>query len=102
MNHTPGPWTCFPTSNGNHDYRLTLPNGRVLQVKSLTEQTATAHLIAAAPDLLTALVNLLVVCPVNLDRKAYAAGLDAIGAATGKNPGDVITDAMLVMKEAMS
>jgi hypothetical protein len=58
--HTPGPWTCFDTSNHAHDYRLTKPDGSPLPVNAPyndhSEQRANARLIAKAPDLL-ALLN---------------------------------------------
>lgn len=58
--HTPGPWGCTDTSYHAHDYRLTKPDGSPLPVNAPfndhSEQRANARLIAAAPDLLAALV----------------------------------------------
>jgi hypothetical protein len=57
--HTPGPWGCAYTSNHAHDYRLTHPNGSVLplnvEANDHSEQRANARLIAASPDMITAL-----------------------------------------------
>jgi hypothetical protein len=61
--HTPGPWACTYTSNHAHDYRLTRHNGQPLPINAeandRSEQRANARLIAAAPDLIAALVTLL-------------------------------------------
>jgi hypothetical protein len=63
--HTPGPWACTYTSNYAHDYRLTQPNGQPLPVNAeannRSEQRANARLIAAAPDILKALEDVLMV-----------------------------------------
>jgi hypothetical protein len=63
--HTPGPWACTYTSNHAHDYRLTRPNGQPLPVNAeandRSEQRANARLIAAAPDILKALEDVLMV-----------------------------------------
>ena len=57
--HTPGPWGCIYTSNHEHDYRLTKPDGSLLPVNApandRSEQRANACLIKAAPDMLEAL-----------------------------------------------
>lgn len=57
--HTPGPWACVSTSNHAHDYRLINPDKSPLAHRSEyndhSEKYANARLIAAAPDLLTAL-----------------------------------------------
>ncbi len=61
--HTPGPWGCASTGHEAHDYRLTKPNGDYLPVNAPcndhSEQRANARLIAAAPDLLAACLDLL-------------------------------------------
>ena len=61
--HTPGPWACTYTSNYAHDYRLTQPNGQPLPINAeandRSEQRANARLIAAAPDLLAALIQII-------------------------------------------
>ena len=66
MTHTPGPWGCHSTSNHAHDYRITHANGTSIPVVSEandhSEQRATAHLIAASPDLLAALEALFEHC----------------------------------------
>ena len=48
MSHTPGPWTVLPTSSGG---LLVVRLEQSLQVFPVAD----AHLMAAAPDLLTAL-----------------------------------------------
>jgi len=53
--HTPGPWTCYPTSHHAHHYVLEIPGGNMPFVKGEGVEYANARLIAAAPDLLTAL-----------------------------------------------
>lgn len=54
--HTPGPWSCWSTSNHAHDYRLFKPNGAELPYvapgNDHSEARANARLIAAAPDML--------------------------------------------------
>lgn len=63
--HTPGPWACTYTSNHAHDYRLTQPSGQPLPVKAeandRSEQRANARLIAAAPELLQVLQDVLTI-----------------------------------------
>lgn len=63
MKHTPGPWGCVDTSYHAHDYRLTKPDGMPLplhvEANDHSVQRANAELIAAAPDLLNALIEIL-------------------------------------------
>lgn len=72
--HTPGPWGCKDTSNHSHDYRLSKKDGSTLPVHAPhndhAEQRANAKLIAAAPDLLAALQEL-VGCENDMTINAY-------------------------------
>lgn len=58
--HSPGPWGCSYTSNWCHEYRIGTADGKSLPINApcndRSEQRANARLIAAAPDLLEALL----------------------------------------------
>jgi len=93
MKHTPGPWGCYYTSNHTHDYRLTKLNGNTLPVNAPcndhSEQRANEKLIAAAPDLLETLENLILACEYCkperiLTSKAVLLARQAIAKATGE------------------
>ena len=104
MEYTKGPWVMndagliFGQVSGDHDEAPFVAD--VCETSKGTsvskQETANGRLIAAAPDLLLALVNLALVCPPEFDRTVYAAALDAIESATGRSPGHVLADAMMV------
>lgn len=56
--HTPGPWECRPSMEYPWDYEISAPASED-RGEDPGEAEANARLIAAAPDLLAALVNLL-------------------------------------------
>jgi hypothetical protein len=59
--HTPGPWTFYRESSWDRgeSYGVKAPAPHYWVVPTLNINPADAHLIAAAPDLLEALKNLL-------------------------------------------
>lgn len=73
--HTPAPWTIEPAN----DRRVYLVNHGSEAVGEIvytdTRSRADARLIAAAPDLLTALVDLYLVAIAQLDQSATHDGL---------------------------
>lgn len=96
LKHTPGPWTAKPISDefinqfDDHDVNIVTSDGLACAVSicqgDITEDMAkaNANLIAAAPDLLAALINL-----ANSFRNADAAIAEAkaraaINKATGR------------------
>jgi hypothetical protein len=95
--HTPGPWSCEPTPESSHwDWKVTQPriNGRRPYIGIDTDNAeADSRLIAAAPDLLAALLLLQaeVVASGNADAddfgwpRALSAAHAAIAKATGKS-----------------
>jgi len=85
--HTPGPWRVTEDANGFAVSWLNSPGlaGRIAKVNSgQIEQEANAHLIAAAPELLKALVAIVAVA----DRKTAEFDLAraAIAKARGTTP----------------
>ena len=103
--HTPGPWESVASdpSEGFECYwiRAAKPYGgpfrgsRVVEIGAVngpqnSEQSANARLIAAAPDLLAALEDLVGICRMGAEktpaRKKYDAALAAIAKATTPEP----------------
>lgn len=90
MQHTPGPWTAtsYDTADGDEGgtvlHRITAhAAGAAVADQIFTESDA--RLIAAAPDLLAALADLLACTMETYDnRHEIAAALDAIAAAKGQ------------------
>lgn len=88
--HTPGPWTCS-AQYGRRMYTIWDADGDYHQMRDEAgEMDANARVIAAAPDLLTALENILATenipsgtahCSFENLRKARAAIARATGAA---------------------
>ena len=67
LKHTPGPWSVV--ANGGHSYTIRGSRNEAICDTSIwlhsdphSESRANAHLIAAAPDLLEALEDLLTIC----------------------------------------
>lgn len=61
MSHTPGPWRIIPEDNWIEDAngrRICTPHSSSSNI-SVEERNANAHLIAAAPELLAALKQVL-------------------------------------------
>jgi len=82
--HTPGPWEVR-----EHEglFAIAHPTGWVLESNEEQQDRADARLIAAAPDLLAALNDLLCELPRHsggLQAKRIVAARDAIEKATGK------------------
>ena len=89
IKHTPGPWVCTATSHYAHDYRLEIPGGQMPFVRGEGVEYANAKLIAAAPELLDALLALMKwqVKHVHVwDNPAYDDAAKVIARATGKKP----------------
>ena len=96
MTHTPGPWLAEPTvpSDGFNCWHITTPSGDIAWSKGYQhepEKQANAHLIAAAPDMLAALIQargaLRLDAMVDGGGKPYgttAVALEAIDAAISK------------------
>lgn len=83
--HTPGPWT-IQHGTSSRVYLINDRHGHAVGelVYSDTRNPSDAQLIAAAPDLLRALSDLLNVTPRNYDnRHEHAAAQDAIYKALG-------------------
>lgn len=74
--HTPGPWTCTADMRRLGYYKITEP----YEFRAL-ETEANARLIAAAPDMLEALQNLV----KHKDQNAWNEARHAIAKATGGN-----------------
>lgn len=93
--HTPGPWTAEPDTNGQNRRRYILSPradiiGTVTTINGFEKEcAANARLIAAAPDLLAALDDLLLWADIPDDGSRVAVilrnnGRAAIAKATGK------------------
>ena len=83
-NHTPGPWHIQP-GESSRVYLVNNDQGHAIGeiVHTDTRKPADARLIAAAPELLAALRDLLAATPQTYDnRHERAAALDAIEKAT--------------------
>ena len=81
--HTPGPWVWTPESESIHGYS---PEGEALVVVyELNTNEADARLIAAAPDLLTALEGLLEITDFH---ELYGSKTEAARAAIAKATGE--------------
>lgn len=59
MSHTPGPWKWFPLPHNAPGRRLRGPSDYVTEIGGDGISDADAKLIAAAPDLVEALQNIL-------------------------------------------
>jgi hypothetical protein len=95
--HTPGPWTIQPDSNPSRPFNIFGKDGAIVAdaycdnylMEDLTgEPQANARLIAAAPRMEAALVNLLQYCNGRLGKNPYGIpefieGLQALGEAWG-------------------
>lgn len=68
--HTPGPWIAKRSGNCSPSFGVVIESGELLVGGArLSECEANAHLIAAAPDLLSALKS----CLSAIDQNAYLA-----------------------------
>lgn len=103
MKHTPGPWAIRPNghpgqpsiypANGNH-YTPTIAVVSQLSNHPAIrhpETDANAKLIAAAPDLLAALVAIVVPGGTMNSESRWQAAADAIQAATGQSLDEIHT-----------
>lgn len=89
IKHTPGPWICTATSHHAHDYRLEIPGGQMPFERNAGVEYANAKLIAAAPELLETLRELMEwqVKHVRVwDNPGYANAAKVIAKATGEQP----------------
>ena len=79
--HTPGPWTFVESDDARIPDRITGPNDAPVARGSIGTNRADAVLIAAAPDLLNALVAVLpyINAPVGYTEQARAAISKAMG-----------------------
>jgi len=79
--HTPGPWTFVESTDARIPDRITGPNDAPVARGSIGTNRADAVLIAAAPDLLNALVAVLpyINAPVGYTEQARAAISKAMG-----------------------
>ena len=91
MKHTSGPWIFGPNAHLYADTTLKeclrVCNPRINKTTAITWDESDARLIAAAPDLLMALENLLKVVGVRIDDpriKQFDAARAAINKATGE------------------
>lgn len=83
--HTPGPWT-IQHGNSARVYLIDSPQGHAIGeiVYTDTRNPSDAQLIAAAPEMLRALIDLLNATPRTYDnRHEHAAAEDAIYKALG-------------------
>ena len=87
MGHTPGPWT--PHGWGDNDYEIHAAEGTVCNVPGFDDDTAesdmaehNARLIAAAPELLAALNQVLDVLTLCMDWQSIPGLEDAVELAT--------------------
>jgi hypothetical protein len=78
--HTPGPWSVVAPRNKLDGFRCAIvsPQGAVAWVVD-TRSEADAQLIAAAPDLLTALVRLVEETPFQSDTESCECGENGNG-----------------------
>lgn len=88
MTHTPAPWNVEGRKIRNHDYLPDMDNFHVSKDgKPLPKTEANANLIAAAPDMLEALKNLLneiEEAVPSVDLWSKTAAIKAIAKAEGK------------------
>jgi hypothetical protein len=79
--HTPGPWTFVESTDARIPDRITGPNDAPVARGSIGTNRADAALIAAAPDLLNALVAVLpyINAPIGYAEQARAAISKAMG-----------------------
>ena len=91
MNHTFGPWIFGPNANLHADTTLKeclrVCNPRINKTTAITWNESDARLIAAAPELLMALQNLLKVVNVRIDDpriEQFDSARAAINKATGE------------------
>jgi hypothetical protein len=79
--HTPGPWTFVESTDARIPDRITGPNDAPVARGSIGTNRADAVLIAAAPDLLNALVAVLpyINAPIGYTEQARAAISKAMG-----------------------
>lgn len=90
---TPGPWEARSRRYfGTGDmvvYDVLSPEGlNIAAVTALAEDKHNARLLAAAPDLLAALDDLLAACTSHADHKRYRQALDISRAALRKAKGE--------------
>jgi hypothetical protein len=79
--HTPGPWTFVESTDARIPDRISGPNDAPVARGSIGTNRADAVLIAAAPDLLNALVAVLpyINAPIGYTEQARAAISKAMG-----------------------
>ena len=79
--HTPGPWTFVESTDARIPDRISGPNDAPVARGSIGTNRADAALIAAAPDLLNALVAVLpyINAPIGYTEQARAAISKAMG-----------------------
>lgn len=102
--HTPGPWECHPTSHHSHDYRLSLKHGPMPARHPGEDSSeahnararANAHVIAAAPELLSALEAIAARIVGDWDNPA----LVAFGPLTSNTSDDTLTIARAAIARA--
>lgn len=88
--HTPGPWVSYPEheSSSFQGYAIATADGTIIATTGTTNEDAcNAALIAAAPEMLEAAVNLLSYLPETTDdfqNKLEAALVAAIAKAEGR------------------
>jgi hypothetical protein len=81
--HTPGPWAIYEWDNKVH---IEATGRNLIATIARKEQDANAHLIAAAPDMLDALDDVLAIGPGKImpDAETYAKCQAAIAKARGQ------------------
>lgn len=88
MSHTPGPWICYESDLSRNDFRLFFVKRSDMDARGRIAETFTAddaNLIAAAPDLLTALKR--VRAEISEAELNYSSLVPAIDSAVAKAEG---------------
>jgi hypothetical protein len=87
MPHTPGPWATRQLTNSTRVYAEEFNNAEICSIQrsrfasgpTAARREADARLIAAAPELLAALVQIAIVCTDNMDAdKNHRMALDFV------------------------